>query len=354
MKTAKRPERIIYFDYLRILASFAVVMVHVAGQAFYKTPLNTTGWHGANIFDGLVRWCVPVFIMISGALFLSREQKIGKIFKKNILRLVTAFIFWALIYVLWQRFVTHEITSREGIITGLVNGHYHMWFIPMIIGLYMASPILKKIVENRKIAWYFVILSFFFTFLIPQLVTIIKYRFSFPADLLNAATETLNLKLVLGYSGYFVLGYLLHTTDFKQKYFKYIYGLGALSAVLAIIFTALISTKLNVPTADFYHNLTVGVLLPSVAIFLFAKNHFNKTFKNKNIQQTTLFLSRSSFGVYLVHILIIYVLDFYLHFNISSMHPIFSVPVITIITIIISSAVSAILNKIPVINKYIV
>ena len=65
-------ERIIYFDYLRVLATMAVIFLHVAAQNWYNTDINTLNWHVFNIYDSIVRWGVPIFIMISGALFLEK------------------------------------------------------------------------------------------------------------------------------------------------------------------------------------------------------------------------------------------------------------------------------------------
>ena len=129
--------RIVYFDYLRLFAMFAVMVLHVAAQNWYLTPVDTFEWQTFNVFDSLMRWGVPVFVMISGALFLGKEHQIKKIFKKNILRLVVALFFWSIIYALWQRFVTNEITSSEDFLIAVVNGHAHLWFIYMIIGLYI-------------------------------------------------------------------------------------------------------------------------------------------------------------------------------------------------------------------------
>ena len=84
MKEAQQP-RILYFDYLRILAMFAVMLLHVASQFWYTTPTNTTEWQVCNIYDSLARFGVPIFVMISGALFLGKKRPIKRIYQKNIL-----------------------------------------------------------------------------------------------------------------------------------------------------------------------------------------------------------------------------------------------------------------------------
>ncbi len=355
MKTAAQPTRVFYFDYLRIFAALAVMILHVAAQGFYVTPAQSADWQTLNIFDSLTRWGVPIFIMISGALFLGKEQKISKVFKKNISRLFIAFVFWALAYTLYYKFVTQEITTKTDILFNLAKGCGHLWFLPMIMGLYMISPILRKIVEDRKMAWYFVILSIIFSFLIPQIAGVLNYKFNIANDLLNAATHKFGFGFVLGYSSYFVLGHLLHTAKIKQRLKKYIYILGVAGAVLTVAATSFITIKIGEPTIIFYRNLSINVLLMSAALFIFCKDHFDKPIKNQKIQKFTLFLSQCSFGAYLVHIFALNILAFFFHIDSVTFGPaIVSIPTLSVCIFVVSFAVSAILNKIPVINKYIV
>jgi len=68
--------RIIYFDVLRIIAAFAVVFSHVSSQRFHDC-FPSDEWITRMIYDAFGRWSVPVFVMISGALFLDECKKIN-------------------------------------------------------------------------------------------------------------------------------------------------------------------------------------------------------------------------------------------------------------------------------------
>jgi len=68
--------RVIKYDVLRIVAAFAVVFLHCSSQRFYDT-FPSTEWEVRNIYDSFVRWCVPIFVMVSGALFLDAKKKLG-------------------------------------------------------------------------------------------------------------------------------------------------------------------------------------------------------------------------------------------------------------------------------------
>ena len=73
-----------YFDWLRIFATIAVIILHICVQNWTKVELTSFEWNVFNWFDSATRWSVPIFVMISGALFLDSERKLEvKSFIKN-------------------------------------------------------------------------------------------------------------------------------------------------------------------------------------------------------------------------------------------------------------------------------
>ena len=149
-------KREIYFDYLRILAILCVIMIHVVGVNWFTTPIYSTNWKILNIYDSIARFSVPIFVMISGALFLNKEKEISikKLYSKNILRLVVTLLFWSLMYSIYANIIiakTISLSILKLTYLDFINSHYTLWFITMLIGLYMAIPIFKKICEDKKI-----------------------------------------------------------------------------------------------------------------------------------------------------------------------------------------------------------
>ena len=92
--------RTYYLDCLRVLATFSVMILHISAQNWYSTDVISFEWNVFNFYDSIVRWTVPVFVMISGALFLDREHTVQQLYGKYIFRIVTAFIFWSVAYAL--------------------------------------------------------------------------------------------------------------------------------------------------------------------------------------------------------------------------------------------------------------
>ena len=62
-------------------------------------------------------------------------------------------------------------------------------------------------------------------------------------------------------------------------------------------------------------------------------------------------MSRYTFGAYLVHALVLEEMDRLFNFNTFSFNPLFSVPLIVAVVFVVSMAISAVLNRIPVLRK---
>lgn len=346
----EKEERKIYFDFLRIFATFAVIILHVSAQNWHTTDINSFEWNIFNFYDSIVRWGVPIFVMISGALFLNKNQSIKKIYTKNILRIIIAFIFWSLIYtVLFSKGL-----SIKTMIINFFEGYYHMWFLFMIVGLYMITPFVKKIIENELLIKYFIILSLIFCIIIPQAISIISVEFSYLGYLIQELVDKINLHMVLGYTLYYILGYYLDKININKKTFKLICFFGLIGFIATIILSILITKYTQEANILFYGNFTINVLLEAIFIFVIFKKYFEKIELKTRTKNVLYKLSKYSFGAYLVHIALINFLDTLLNLNTLTFNSFISVPVISIVVFFISFCISAIINHIPILNKYIV
>ncbi len=349
-----KEQRIVYFDYLRLLSILAVVVIHVTAFQWKRAAVDTFEWQIMNLYDGMARWGVPVFVMISGALFLGKEQSLQKLYGKSILRIVVAYVFWSALYVAAAVLLFHEsYTAKEAVIK-IMTGHYHLWFLLMIVGLYMIVPFLNKIVSDRKTAIYFVVLAFAFSFFLPQVLKILGYKFAGAAELLSKLVSMLRLRMVLGYSGYFVLGYLLHTCEIKKTWRIAAYIIGVLAILFTVGATAFAAFWKHSKTSFFYENMTVNTFFAATGVFLFAKTHWNKPASSPKKQEMLTFFSKCTFGVFLIHPFLLDVAEKYLNITAVTFNPLFFVPVLSLAIYIASMLVSALLNKIPLIKTWIV
>lgn len=346
----KSEERKVYFDFLRIIASFAIIMLHVAAQNWYITDINSTEWNVFNFYDSIVRWGVPIFIMISGALFINKEVPIKALYKKYIFRIIISFIFWSIIYAI----LISKPDSIKNTILTVIKGHYHMWFLFMIVGLYIITPLIKPIATNKKLAKYFITLGIIFAIIIPQSIALISVKSEYLGNFAQEIMNNINLHMILGYTLYYLLGYYLDKIDIKSRNFKYICILGTLGFIATIVFSIILSKYTQKPNSLFYGNLTINVLLEAICVFTLFKKYINKINLNIKIQNIISKISKYCFGIYLVHVLIIELLDRYLSLNTLLFNPFLSVPIISIIVFIISLIISFVINQIPILKKYIV
>lgn len=346
---SKQPtnERTAYFDYLRVFATFAVIVLHVSAQNWYSTDVNGQQWQIFNFFDSIVRWSVPVFVMISGALFLGKEISIRRIYKKYVPRMIISYFVWATVY-----YAINENRDSIDCISVILQGNYHMWFIPMMTGLYMSIPFFKTITLNKSATKYFITLAFLFTFLFGTIVSLTSdfcsHKLIQRISEIYSFLSRISINTVLGYSAYFVLGYYLNSVTIKKKTFQILVLLGVLGFISTILLNSIIAIRTQEPCGNYYSDFCVNVFFESVLVFLVFKHHGFKTSKfMKN-------MSQYCFGIYLVHALVIDQIDKLFALNTLSFHPVLSVPLISVVVFIVSFIISALINHIPFVKRYMV
>lgn len=345
-------KRILYLDYMRVTALFAVILLHVSVIDWSKFPINSFNWQVFNAIDGLVRFCVPVFVMISGVFFLDKDRDITlkKLFSHNILRIATAFVFWSVLYAVVCTIV-EENNMIDGsvikyFIASVIYGHYHMWFLFTIVGLYLITPFLRKITADKKLTEYFIVLSVIFANL-PKILVFIPALDEVAGKILYKT----NMFFVLGYAGYFVLGHYLHTYEIKREHKLIAYVLGTVSVIVTIAGNSYMSLKAGIAQEAFFDYMMPTVLFSSVMVFLLFKDRADSFEKgNKSVIVS---MSKLTFGMYLIHDLFIIAFK---NMGLSTVmiSPIVAIPLVAVIIFVLSYLCVFILNKIPVINKYII
>lgn len=334
-------------DILRIASMAAVVLLHTSAQFWADTDVHSFNWEVLNVYDSITRWSVPVFVMISGVLFLdpSRDQPIKKLFLKNILRILTILVFWGFAYAaLYNPPVDWSSHSLAVFIKTWMLGHLHMWFLYMIIGLYIVTPILRYITRNQTITNYFLILAFVFNTALPFITSFGHF------SIINQLIDKIQLHLPLGFTFYYVLGFWLNQRFHDKKYIPIAAFLAIGGVLLSIILTAFLSITSGTAQGIFYSNFSLPVCMASVGVFILGNRIVIHKESTKRIVTV---LSRASLGVYMVHFAILHELHL-IGFDSMMFTPILAVPITSIVAIALSFAISALLVKIPFINKYIV
>lgn len=145
-----------FLDVLRVLATCAVVLMHVLTGAVDVMDASIMPEYRGLVLSvmDLVTWCVPVFLLISGYLFLNPERKISYpvMMRKYCRRIALAILLFGVPYACSELIVTEQ-TLRMGMIPEAVrltltgNTWSHMWYLYLILFLYLITPLLKKMLE---------------------------------------------------------------------------------------------------------------------------------------------------------------------------------------------------------------
>ena len=341
-------ERTAYFDWLRVAAALAVILIHVCAQHWYDADVEGLAWQTFNVLDSLASCAVPIFVMISGALFLDREIPLSKILSKYCLCLLTAYVGWSLIYAL------AEGRGLFGTIVITLRSSFHLWFLPMIMGLYLCIPFFKVLIGEEKRLRYFLLLAGIFAFLIPGLSNLVAdfapSRVRAVCHEASSFVKSMNLQFVLGYSAFFLGGWYLNKLSLNRKQRRWIYLLGLLSWVGTIFLNAASARATGQANANYVDNFAPFILIEAAAVFTWFKHHIPGSKRNALVEK----LAGYSLGAYLVHILVLKQLDKLLGLDTLSFHPFLAVPAVWAIVAFLSFGISAILNQIPFVKKYLV
>lgn len=337
-------------DITRIIATVAVIMIH-CGAMFVAdyTPLEREFMIG-NVFESVSQMGVPLFVMISGALFLDERKQITLkgILSKNVKSIGIVTILWAAIFALLYQVVfpllTGDAIDIDHVIDRFLGGYYHMWYLYMIIGLYIITPFLKKIVckENKEMVLGFIVISVIVQFLLPTVDMLCGKSLS--GHSITAWLEKFNLAFFDGYIAYFFIGWYIAHVGIGQKWLKRsIYVLGA-GSLVAMMFQAYFAEDYQ----NAYQNTNVFVLSYSVGVFL-ALCNWNVQLKERMAVKLAK-ISKLTFGVYMIHPILLGL--FQKGFPYSK-HPALYI-IVCFVAVTGSSFLTAyVVSKIPVIKKLI-
>ncbi len=367
-----------WIEVLRVFATCLVPLAHLCSNVLNATPgVHSPDYITMNFYNSMCRWVVPAFVMISGVFFLNPEKECDpkKIFKKNVVRMATAFIFWSLLYALQQNlFPPHaygkEIApfSKRAFFNDLLSGEYHMWYLYMIAALYFITPLIKVFTDHatKRQLETFMVLSFIFANAVPMFLAIpFVKKFEFAV-----VNQYIQMSFVSGFTGLYVGGQYMVRYPFRKKVRCFVYLMGILGYIMMSCGNLWLAFYLDKPTKDFLAATHASSVMIAYAMFTFFQHVISKiNFSEKSVKLIK-WLSARSFGVYLCHVFIMRAFQYFgiqvIHFKpkmatidlsfLPYVHipAIIGVPVLTLLVLIGSFFVSWIISKIPMLKKYVV
>ena len=262
-------------DILRIFAFVFIVMLHTLNRQY-----GLTVWMSGY---AVISIGVNLFIMISGYLLLDRTETVKEFFRKRFFSILPLFIIFNIIYIY---FYNHSFITIKKISAP------HFWYIYMILGLYLLTPWLRKILQYaEKETFYVVVLWFLCNVFNPymQFFTFPKIPFShFP---------------ITGFIGYYILGYYLKKYRYKLEKIPFICVIGVYITgfLISVLSTKYVLVTTGNRISDFFDKNSLGTFFMSISFFV-VWIKFN--FKNRN--KVIRMISDSTYFAYLIHIIILH------------------------------------------------
>lgn len=322
-------------DFLRVVSCFAVVILHASAPYIYEVgSLDNADWHAANFIDSAVRWCVPVFVMMSGALNLRiQNTEFVGFYIRRFSRIVPMVLFWSLFYICYGSLAHGQPASMNEAISAMFSGrpYYHLYFLFLISGLYLVTPFFSQLIcrmgINANLLLIFACMSLSFIWRIAALDQ-------------NFATW------FVPYVGYYLLGSLLSGRKASNRLLVWAF-LGSLC--LTSIGTWVLVSCIGISSPYglyFYSYLSPNVAIMSVCVFMFA---------SRNMGSAPSWFSRLApltLGVYLVHVLFLEQIDrILLEHSMQTGLIALDILVKSVLAVAVSLSVVYLASRVPVIKK---
>ncbi|MFP4415974.1 MAG: acyltransferase [Chitinivibrionales bacterium] len=356
MKDNLHRPRILWADFLKIFAMYAVVIIHSAAPLLVEFgERGERVWWIGNLYDSAARWCIPVFFMLSGAFLIGKAQRMGPVpfLGRRLQRIGIPFLIWSALYFIWNVEINQKDLAYRYFFLSIVQepAYYHLWYLYVLIGVYLFAPLLSVFLDSasRTNLIHFVILWIVFGSLAPTLGAY------FETSLFMMSTAPFSLFRFLGY---FLIGYLLK--DFRCGVWKCI-GFGGLF-LLGLAVTAAGTWWLTVARGEgefsgvFYEYWSPNVLAMAVSLFVIVKNLRlpSGVMVPSPIASILTFTAACVPGIYLVHALIIaFLQQEYGGFGVNQYiyDAVVGVPLFALVVFVISLIVVAVIRFIPLLRR---
>lgn len=327
-----------YISILNVLACIGVVILHTF-ETGYTSDANF-------VFEVLIRaiaYCaVPVFFMITGATLIDYRERYDTktFFKKRLLKVIIPLIIWSIIYFIINffkgKFSINDLSFKFVFeYFFLVKTNPIFWFFVVIIGIYLAIPVISLIPQEsrRKAFLYIIIITFVFNQFLPDLLYHLNLNYNY------------DLKFPLTYSGwisFIFIGYYIDKYEIVKKYRVIIYVLGIIGFLTMVVPTIFISYHKNESCSWFDEYYDAPCVLYSASVFLFFKSKINNNQIVTKIMPFFNFVAPTTLGIYVLHIAIRDFLRYFYTYSYFGMNLVLTLGILTICFIVVK-----IVQKIP-------
>lgn len=337
-------KRDLQIDVIKSLAIYFVLVIHVC---FFTDPVGSLQFNSVLICRVFAGSAVPLFLMCSGALMLRPEKDLTlkRLFAHNMLRIVIAMLFWALVYKIM------DLVQTNFTISGLIEAtkkiltfqqEFHLYYIHMMILVYLLLPIIRRLVQTTDDHLMRYALAFWFMFGIVY-PTVKPF---WPFTLITGIPAQWMVNMAYSAAGYSLIGWYLRTHMISRRTASALLCVGF---IFTFALTYYASIRQGSLYAQFLEGMTIGPCLMAIGLYGLLL-HVRPGAHSAPIFSE---LSRGSFCVYLVHV-------FFQKLDKGRFYPILSVPrailipVAAAVLLILSMVVYEFFSRIPVVKRWVI
>lgn len=304
----RKNEKYIYIEAMRIAAAFAVIFNHTGGDGFLlfsKMPLGGAKFWIYLFFSVSCKFAVPLFLAISGALLLNKEDEpLKDLWLKRILRIAVILVVYSLIYYVIDITKSGRSFEIRKFLKTLysTNVKTHLWYLYQYIAFLIVIPFLRPLVRNLD--------SKYFVYLLAIAVFSSGIRPSAEYLMWHGKTSinsNIRLDWILDNAViYPCLGYFMHhrvSTAWIKKHLGWVWALNIAGLACSCYMTFFkMSTEAGTTELQSFHKSFV--VLNCVAIYLSFKLLFDRIRPGQLSLKIIGSLGKCSLGIYLWHIMI--------------------------------------------------
>lgn len=359
-------ERSLFIDCLKIFMCYCIVVFHVAGGRVWIIDIMSQDWMIYHLYEGMTAGAVAVFIMISGALILSKGRMYVRYIGHKLLSYLRLAIFWGIFYSIFETIRIEIRTPREfalSVYNQFVysSAGWHLWYLYMLAGLMIVLPFSYGVchIENEgKKPLLLLILSAFLFFGIIR-PTLALFPDSNGSPWINFLFRV-DTGIFAGwgfYIGYFILGYVLFhlcKRGGKRKPVWYVTALisvGVIVKLFGVLATGYLAKTQDATLMSYYDNNTVYTFICAVCIFCGAYYLVDMVSFSKKVEHLIHSLAEKTQGIYLIHWVFTRILgDPNIH--IVDINPLLMVPVVAAGVFGVCIVIVSVLKHTPYIRKF--
>ena len=339
-----------WLDMARSFAIFFVVLCH-ATERIYRDPNSLSNISMVfRIFCFTIgRLGVPIFLFLTGYLLLSREYKTGldcsNFYKKKLFPLLITVEIWIVLYNIFLPLYHNIPFNFTSMLKQMIfiekTPIAHMWYMPMILGLYLVLPLLSRAIKDLSLY------SLAYPLLVSVLLFLILPNINVLLDILKIdAIEGVRIDFsFLGgqYGIYLISGYYLGKGALRKIPNITLYMVCGIFFLFTCWFQFF--AYRNGYAFNVWYNF-IGIFIASVCLFEIISRI---NLKNKMIVRALNKVSVFSLGVYFLHMPVQLILQKILYLDVFNC----SIRVIVLfgLSSIISCLIVQMTNRFTYINK---